>query len=39
LSGDYELMSSEKDSDNYYNGQDKNESDLLDNDNFNDSPF
>ena len=39
LNGDYELMSSEKDSNNHYNLQNKNESDLPDNENLNDLPF
>ncbi len=39
LNGDYELMSSEQDSNNHYNVQNKNESDLPDNEDLNDLPF
>jgi putative NIF3 family GTP cyclohydrolase 1 type 2 len=39
LNGDYELMSSEKDSNNHCNEQNREESDLPDNENLNDLPF
>jgi putative NIF3 family GTP cyclohydrolase 1 type 2 len=39
LNGDYELMNSEKDSNNHCNVQNKNESDLPDNEDLNDLPF
>ncbi len=39
LNGDYELMNSEKDTNNHYNRQNKNESDLTNNEDLNDLPF
>jgi putative NIF3 family GTP cyclohydrolase 1 type 2 len=39
LNGDYELMSSEKDSGNHFNEQNKKELDSLDNEDLKDLPF
>ena len=39
LNGDYELMSSEKDSNNPHNAQNKNESDLPNSEDLDDLPF
>jgi putative NIF3 family GTP cyclohydrolase 1 type 2 len=39
MNGDYELMNSEKDSNNHCKGQNKKESDLLENQDLNDLPF